>query len=41
MFDHADKWYIQKPEFVQENETHEIFCDFEIETDHQIPARIT
>ena len=28
-----------KPEFVLENETHEILLDFEIQTDHLIPAR--
>ena len=31
--------YMYKPEFVIENETHEILWDFEIQTDHPIPAR--
>ena len=29
-FGHSDKWYMQKPEFVQEYKTHEILEDFEI-----------
>ena len=28
-----------KPESVSENETHELLWDFEIQTDHLIPAR--
>ena len=28
-----------EPEFLQENETHKVLWDFEIQTDHQIPAR--
>ena len=38
-FHHATKWYMHKPESVLENETHKILWDFEIQTDHLIPAR--
>ena len=38
--DHTTKWYMHKPEPVQENETPEIFWNFEIRTDHRIPTRI-
>ena len=38
-FHHATKWYTHKPESVLENKTHKILWDFEIQTDHQIPAR--
>ena len=38
-FDHSIKWYMNKPESVLENETEKILVDFEIQTDHQIPAR--
>ena len=38
-FDHSNKWYMHNPESVLENETHELFWDFEIQTDHQISAR--
>ena len=38
-FHHTTKWYMHKPESVLENETHKILWDFEIQTDHQIPAR--
>ena len=30
---------MHNPEFVSENETHKILRDFEIQTDHLIPAR--
>ena len=30
---------MHKPESVLENKTHKILCDFEIQTDHLIPAR--
>ena len=30
---------MHKPESIQENETHKILRDFEIETDHRILAR--
>ena len=38
-FDHITKWYIRKLEFVLDNETHKILCDFEIQTDHLITVR--
>ena len=38
-FDHTNKWYMQNPESVQENETHELFWDFDIQTDHLISAK--
>ena len=38
-FDHADKWYIHNPAPVQENDTHKLLWDFDIHTDHLIPAR--
>ena len=31
--------YTNKPESFLENETHKLLWDFEIQTDHQIPAR--
>ena len=39
IFDHTAKWYMQKPESVRDNETHTIFRDLEIQTDHLILAR--
>ena len=39
IFPPANKWYMHKPEFVIENETHGILWDFEVHTDHPIPAR--
>ena len=30
---------MHKPESAQENETHKILWDFEIQTDHLVPAR--
>ena len=30
-FDHTDKWYIHKPDFVQENEMREILWNFGIQ----------
>ena len=38
-FDPTRKWYMHKPESVLKNETHKILRDFEIQTDHLIPAR--
>ena len=37
--DHVSKWYMHKPGSVLENETYKIFLDFEIKSDHLIPAR--
>ena len=34
-FSHTAKWYMHKPEFVRENETQNIRCDFVIQTDQQ------
>ena len=38
-FDHTSKSYMHHPEFVLENEIHEVLLDFEIQTDHLISAR--
>ena len=37
-FNHINKWYIQKLESVQENETHKVLWDFKMLTDHPISA---
>ena len=36
---HADKWYLDKPEAVQKIEMHKILYEFEIQTNHAIPAK--
>ena len=33
------KWYMYKPELFKENEKHKFLMNFEIQTDHQIPAK--
>ena len=38
-FHHINKWYMHKLESIIENATHKILWDFEIKTDHLIPAR--
>ena len=38
-FDHTNKWYMQNPAPVQENAMHKLLWDFNIQTDHLIPAR--
>ena len=38
-FDHTNKWYMHNPAPVLENETHKLLRDFDIQTDHLIPAR--
>ena len=38
-FDNANKWYMQNLAPVLENDTHKLLWDFDIYTDHQIPAR--
>ena len=38
-FDQTNKWYVNNPAFVQENETHELLWNFNIKTDHLISAR--
>ena len=37
-FDHTDKWYMHNPAPVQENDTHKLLWDFNIQTDHLISA---
>ena len=37
-FDYTAKWYMYKLESVQKNETHKILWNFEIQTNHLIPA---
>ena len=37
-FDYSIKWYMHKPESVQENGTHKIFRDLKIKTDDLIPV---
>ena len=38
-WDHANKWYIQNPAAVLENDRHKLLLDFDIQTDHLISAR--
>ena len=38
-FDHANKWYMHNPEPILENYTHKLLWDFDMQTDHLIPAR--
>ena len=38
-FDHMNKWYMLNPAPVLENATHKLLWDFNIQTDHLIPAR--
>ena len=38
-FDHTTKWYMHKPAPVLENDNHKLLWDFNIQTDHLIPAR--
>ena len=38
-FEQTNKYYKHNPESVQEDETHKILWDFEIQTDHLISAR--
>ena len=38
-FDHTNKWYMQNPAPVLENATHKLLWNFNIQTDHLIPAR--
>ena len=38
-FDHTSKWYIHNPAPVLENDTLKLLWDFNILTDHLIPAR--
>ena len=38
-FDHTNKWYTHNPAPVLENATHKLLWEFNIQTDHLIPAR--
>ena len=38
-FDHTNKWYMFNPALVLENDSHKLLWDFNIQTDHLIPAR--
>ena len=38
-YDYTTKWYMHNSKAIQENETHKILCDFEIQINHLIPAR--
>ena len=38
-FNYTTKWYMHKLECIQKNQAHKILWDFEIQTDHLIPAR--
>ena len=38
-FDHTKKWYMHNPAPFQENDTHKLLGDYNIQTDHLIPAR--
>ena len=38
-FDHTNKWYMHNPAPVLENNSHKLLWDFNILTDHLIPAR--
>ena len=38
-FDHTNKWYMYNPAPVLENDSHKLLWDFNIQTDHLIPAR--
>ena len=38
-FDHTNKWYMQNPAPVLENDTHKLLWDFDIQMDYLITAR--
>ena len=38
-FDHTNKWYVHNPASVQENDTHKLLWNFDIQTDQLISAR--
>ena len=38
-FDQMNKWYMHDPASVQENDTHKLQWDFDIQTDHQMSTR--
>ena len=37
-FDHTNKWYMHNPAPVLDNDTHKLLWDFNVQTDHLIPA---
>ena len=37
-FDHTNKWYMHNPAPVLENDSHKLLWNFNIQTDHLIPA---
>ena len=37
--DHANKWHMQNPAPVLQNDTHKLLWDFDVQTDHLISAR--
>ena len=39
IFDYMNKWYMHNPESVLENDTHKLWWDFDIQTDHLISTR--
>ena len=38
-FDHTNKWYMNNPAPVLENDSHKLLWDFNIQSDHLIPTR--
>ena len=40
-FDHSNKWYMHNPAPALENDSHKLLWDFNIQTDHLIPAKRT
>ena len=38
-FNHSNKWYMHNPAPVRENATHKLLWDFNVQTNHLIPAR--
>ena len=38
-FDHTNKWYMYNPAPVLENDSHKLLWNFNMQTDHLIPAR--
>ena len=38
-FDYTNKWYMHNPAPILENDSHKLLWDFNIQTDHLIPAR--
>ena len=38
-FEHTNRWYMQNPAHILDNDKHKLLWDFNIQTDHLIPAR--